>query len=148
MYVKPEDENKVTTKENTNGVKGYFNDNTNWLYYADVLAQPGAKVQVVAKYNEKYQYFMGEESGGSEFEKLIAGDENDKTNYPIRILYEFPEHRFVVAYMQEAKPGEGLNYYMKEVEDDTYYVQIVKDSGEAICRCEMSFLPRPEVEED
>ena len=90
---------KVTIQENNNHQMGYFNDNTNWLYYADVLAQPGAKVQVVAKYNEKYQYFMGAESGGSEFEKLIAGDENDKTNYPIRILYEFPEHRFVVAYM-------------------------------------------------
>ena len=124
LYVKPEDENKVTTKENTNGVKGYFNDNTNWLYYADVLAQPGAKVQVVAKYNEKYQYFMGEESGGSEFEKLIAGDENDKTNYPIRILYEFPEHRFVVAYM----PPSTIT---GDVAIETPVMLIRKDHGEA-----------------
>ena len=124
LYVKPEDENKVTTKENTNGVKGYFNDNTNWLYYADVLAQPGAKVQVVAKYNEKYQYFMGEESGGSKFEKLIAGDENDKTNYPIRILYEFPEHRFVVAYM----PPSTIT---GDVAIETPVMLIRKDHGEA-----------------
>ena len=67
---------------------------------------------------------------------------------PLDYLYTHDLSRFVVAYMQEAKPGEGLNYYMKEVEEDTYYIQIVKDSGEAICRCEMSFLPRPEVEED
>ena len=98
LYVKPEDENKVTTKENTNGVKGYFNDNTNWLYYADVLAQSGAKAQVVAKYNGKYQYFMGAESGADQYEQLIGGTDNS-TNYPIRIMYEFPEHRFVVAYM-------------------------------------------------
>ena len=124
LYVKPEDENKVTTKENTNGVKGYFNDNTNWLYYADVLAQPGAKVQVVAKYYGKYQYFMGEESGGSEFEKLIAGDENDKTNYPIRILYEFPEHRFVVAYM----PPSTIT---GDVAIETPVMLIRKDHGEA-----------------
>ena len=124
LYVKPEDENKVTTKENTNGVKGYFNDNTNWLYYADVLAQPGAKVQVVAKYNGKYQYFMGEEPGGSEFEKLIAGDENDTTNYPIRILYEFPEHRFVVAYM----PPSTIT---GDVAIETPVMLIRKDHGEA-----------------
>ena len=124
LYVKPEDENKVTTKENTNGVKGYFNDNTNWLYYADVLAQPGAKVQVVAKYNKKYQYFMGEESGGSKFEKLIAGDENDKMNYPIRILYEFPEHRFVVAYM----PPSTIT---GDVAIETPVMLIRKDHGEA-----------------
>ena len=67
---------------------------------------------------------------------------------PLDYLYTHDFNRFVVAYMQEAKPGEGLNYYMKEVEDDTFYVQIVKDSGEAICRCEMSFLPRPEVADE
>lgn len=115
---------KVTIQENNNHQTGYFNDNTNWLYYADVLAQPGAKVQVVAKYNGKYQYFMGEESGGSEFEKLIAGDENDKTNYPIRILYEFPEHRFVVAYM----PPSTIK---GDVAIETPVMLIRKDHGEA-----------------
>ena len=115
---------KVTIQNNNNNQLGYFNDNTNWLYYADVLAQPGAKVQVVAKYNEKYQYFMGEELGGSEFEKLIAGDENDKTNYPIRILYEFPEHRFVVAYM----PPSTIT---GDVAIETPVMLIRKDHGEA-----------------
>ena len=115
---------KVTIQKNNNNQLGYFNDNTNWLYYADVLAQPGAKVQVVAKYHEKYQYFMGEEPGGSEFEKLIAGDENDKTNYPIRILYEFPEHRFVVAYM----PPSTIT---GNVAIETPVMLIRKDHGEA-----------------
>ena len=118
------DDPKVTIQKNNNNQLGYFNDNTNWLYYADVLAQPGAKVQVVAKYDEKYQYFMGEESGGSEFEKLIAGDENDKTNYPIRILYEFPEHRFVVAYM----PPSTIK---GDVAIETPVMLIRKDHGQA-----------------
>ena len=89
---------KVTIQNNNNNQPGYFNDNTNWLYYADVLAQSGAKAQVVAKYNGKYQYFMGAESGADQYEQLIGGTDNS-TNYPIRIMYEFPEHRFVVAYM-------------------------------------------------
>lgn len=115
---------KVTIQGNNNHQMGYFNDNTNWLYYADVLAQPGAKVQVVAKYNGKYQYFMGEEPGGSEFEKLIAGDENNNTKYPIRILYEFPEHRFVVAYM----PPSTIT---GDVAIETPVMLIRKDHGEA-----------------
>ena len=123
LYVKPEDENKVTTKENTNGVKGYFNDNTNWLYYADVLAQSGAKAQVVAKYNGKYQYFMGAESGADQYEQLIGGTDNS-TNYPIRILYEFPEHRFVVAYM----PPSTIT---GDVAIETPVMLIRKDHGEA-----------------
>ena len=97
LVVKNQDD-KVTLQNNNNNQLGYFNDNTNWLYYADVLAKPQAKAQVVAKYNKINQYFMGEESGDNQYEQLIGGTTND-TKYPIRILYEFPEHRFVVAYV-------------------------------------------------
>ena len=97
LVVKNQD-NKVTLQNNNNNQLGYFNDNTNWLYYADVLAKPQAKAQVVAKYNKINQYFMGEKSGDNQYEQLIGGTQND-TEYPIRILYEFPEHRFVVAYV-------------------------------------------------
>lgn len=125
LYVKPEDEDKVTTKENTNRVKGYFNDNTNWLYYADVEAQPQARVQVVAKYNKISQYFMGEVSGENQYEQLIGGDATkDQTSYPIRIMYEFPEHRFVVAYM----PPSTIT---GDVAIETPVMLIRKDHGEA-----------------
>lgn len=67
---------------------------------------------------------------------------------PLDYLYTHDFSRFVVAYMHEAKPGEGLNYYMKEIEEDTYFVQVVKDNGEAICRCEISFIPRPDADEE
>ena len=123
LYVKPEDEDKVTTKENTNGVKGYFNDNTNWLYYADVEAQPQARVQVVAKYNKISQYFMGEESGENQYEQLIGGTES-AIKYPIRIMYEFPEHRFVVAYL----PNEDIK---GDVAIETPVMLIRKNHGEA-----------------
>ena len=95
----PKNDTKVKLQKNINEKDGYFNDNTNWLYYADLLAQPEAKVQVYAKYNEKFQYFMGEENVYTE---LIGGDyDNDKRYYPIRILYDFKEHRFVVGYHPE-----------------------------------------------
>ena len=123
LYVKPEDENKVTTKENTNGVKGYFNDNTNWLYYADVEAQPQARVQVVAKYNKISQFFMGEISGENQYEQLIGGTES-AIKYPIRIMYEFPEHRFVVAYL----PNEDIQ---GDVAIETPVMLIRKNHGEA-----------------
>ena len=92
-------DSKVTLQANINGFNGYFNDNTNWLYYADLDAQPEAQVIVRAKYNTKYQFFMGK---SDQYQKLIGGDyENDKRYYPIRILYDFKEHRFVVGYHPE-----------------------------------------------
>ena len=96
-------DDKVDLQENINGEMGYFNDNTNWLYYADLEAQPEAQVQVKAKYNDKYQYFMGT-SDPDQYQKLIGGDyANDKRYYPIRILYDFKEHRFVVGYHPETE---------------------------------------------
>lgn len=100
LVVKGQDE-KVTLQANINGFDGYFNDNTNWLYYADLLAQPEAQVIVRAKYNGDYQYFMGK---SDQYQKLIGGDfANDKRYYPIRILYDFKEHRFVVGYHPETQ---------------------------------------------
>ena len=95
----PDNDTKVKLQKNINGEDGYFNDNTNWLYYADLLAQPEAQVKVRAKYNKKYQYFMGKDE---EFQKLIGGNfAQDQRYYPIRILYDFKEHRFVVGYHPE-----------------------------------------------
>ncbi len=99
----PDNDTKVRLQKNINGEDGYFNDNTNWLYYADLEAQPEAQVQVKAKYNDKYQYFMGT-SDPDQYQKLIGGDyANDKRYYPIRILYDFKEHRFVVGYHPETE---------------------------------------------
>ena len=94
---------KVQLQNNINGEKGYFNDNTNWLYYADLGAQPEAQVKVTAKYNAKYQYFMGT---ADEYQKLIGGNfAQDQRYHPIRILYDFKEHRFVVGYHPESQIG-------------------------------------------
>ena len=99
LVVKKEN-NNVELQPNTNGKTGYFNDNTNWLYYADIKSKPLAKVQVAAKYNDKYQYFMGAENGENQYEQLIGGTSSD-TKYPVRIIYDFKEHRFVVAYLPQ-----------------------------------------------
>ena len=96
-------DSKVKLQENINKQIGYFNDNTNWLYYADLLAQPEAQVKVTAKYNAKYQYFMGT---ADEYQKLIGGNfAQDQRYHPIRILYDFKEHRFVVGYHPESQIG-------------------------------------------
>ena len=97
---------KVQLQNNINGEKGYFNDNTNWLYYADLGAQPEAQVKVTAKYNAKYQYFMGT---ADEYQKLIGGNfAQDQRYHPIRILYDFKEHRFVVGYHPESQIGQDV----------------------------------------
>ena len=75
----------------------YFYDNTNWVYSIDVDYKLDAKAQVKAKYNGKYQYFWGNESIGLAF---IHSDGSDNTSltYPVRIVYDFKEHRFSTIY--------------------------------------------------
>ena len=75
----------------------YFYDNTNWVYSIDVDYKLDAKAQVKAKYNGKYQYFWGNESIGLAF---VHSDGSDKTSltYPVRIVYDFKEHRFTTIY--------------------------------------------------
>ena len=82
----------------------YFYDNTNWTYSIDVDYKLDAKVQVKAKYNNKYQYFWGNESVGIAF---IHSDSEDNTSltYPVRIIYDFKEHRFTTIY----KPTDVLS---------------------------------------
>ena len=75
----------------------YFYDNTDWVYSIDVDYKLDAKAQVKAKYNGKYQYFWGNESIGLAF---VHSDGNDDTSltYPVRIIYDFKEHRFTTIY--------------------------------------------------
>ena len=74
----------------------YFYDNTDWVYSIDVDYKLDAKAQVKAKYNGKYQYFWGNESGLA----FVHSDGSDNTSltYPVRIVYDFKEHRFSTIY--------------------------------------------------
>ena len=75
----------------------YFYDNTNWVYSIDVDYKLDAKAQVKAKYNGKYQYFWGNESIGLAFVHSDGSDDTSLT-YPVRIVYDFKEHRFSTIY--------------------------------------------------
>ena len=75
----------------------YFYDNTDWVYSIDVDYKLDAKAQVKAKYNGKYQYFWGNESIGLAFVHS-DGSDNTSLTYPVRIVYDFKEHRFSTIY--------------------------------------------------
>ena len=75
----------------------YFYDNTNWVYSIDVDYKLDVKAQVKAKYNDKYQYFWGNESIGLAFVHS-DGSDNTSLTYPVRIVYDFKEHRFSTIY--------------------------------------------------
>ena len=75
----------------------YFYDNTDWVYSIDVDYKLDAKAQVKAKYNGKYQYFWGNESIGLAFVHSDGSDDTSLT-YPVRIVYDFKEHRFSTIY--------------------------------------------------
>ena len=75
----------------------YFYDNTDWVYSIDVDYKLDAKAQVKAKYNGKYQYFWGNESIGLAFVHS-DGSDNTSLTYPVRIIYDFKEHRFSTIY--------------------------------------------------
>ena len=84
----------------------HFQDNTNWMYSVDLDPKKGTPITVRAKFNGKNQLFWGvNESTGS---PLIADDgSGDVTIYPIRVIYDFKDHRIVTIYKpKEATSGE------------------------------------------
>ena len=68
---------------------GYFYDNTQWVYNTDIQIKPGALATVRAKYNGLNQYFWNNKA-------LLDG--SGSTAYPVRIIYDFKEHRFSTIY--------------------------------------------------
>lgn len=79
---------------------GYFYDNTNWVYSVDVLTKPGALATVRAKYNELNQYFWKDQ-------EFLEG--SSTTAYPVRIIYDFKEHRFSTIYSPNSEITGGIN---------------------------------------
>lgn len=68
---------------------GYFYDNTQWVYNTDIQIKPGALATVRAKYNGSNQYFWNNKA-------FLTGSAS--TAYPVRIIYDFKEHRFSTIY--------------------------------------------------
>ncbi len=78
-----------------------FTDDQNWIYEATVKAQPGARIKLTAKYNNKIQYFYGAEGARSDAttEPLLGG--SDANQYEIRVVYDFKTNRLMKAFIPE-----------------------------------------------
>lgn len=74
-----------------------FSDNGNWIYEANIKAQPNAQIKLKSTWGEGttiVQYFKG---AADETEPLIGGSGGNW--YPIRVLYDFKTNRLVAAYV-------------------------------------------------
>ena len=67
-----------------------FADNGNWVYQINLMANPGAKAKVTAKYNEKEPEFVPSTT-------LISGTAN--TKYKYRIVYDFKTNMLTSAWI-------------------------------------------------
>ena len=82
----------------------YFNENGDFFYQIDVKAKVGATANVKAKYNGKYQYFMGSEGKQA---PLLSG--SGSGTYPVRILYDFKNDRFITICELEGTINGNVN---------------------------------------
>ena len=75
-----------------------FSDNQNWIYEANVKAQPNAQIKLKSTWGTGgtviMQYFKGSSSGT---ETLIGG--SGTIWYDIRLLYDFKSNRLVASYV-------------------------------------------------
>ena len=87
---------------------GYFQDNTDWMYSVDLGSKKGTQIIVRAKYNGQNQLIWGiNESTGS---PLIADDGTSDDNiYPIRVIYDFKDHRLVTIYNPNSEIAGEVN---------------------------------------
>ena len=70
--------------------KAYFDEIGDHIYQIDLNAQVPSDIKVKAKMNGNYQYFMGSENAT---DQLIGGQANG--SYPLRLLYDFKNDRFI-----------------------------------------------------
>ena len=113
---------KENPRSNLDKNEEIFNDISNWVYYADVQLVPNAGLKVTAKYNEKVQYFVGQENNFNY--TILAGSGSQK--YLIRLLYDFKSNHLLSAYIpggqadKEIEPIQtNLMLIRKENEDAT-----------------------------
>ena len=72
------------------GEKAYFDEIGDHFYQIDLSAQVPSDIKVKAKMNGNYQFFMGSENATAQ---LIGGKADG--SYPVRLLYDFKNDRFI-----------------------------------------------------
>ena len=100
LMLNPDSPNKIRWADESalTSDKVTFSDNGNWIYEANIQAQPGAKIKLKSTWgdtgNAIVQYFKG---AADATETLIGGSTSDW--YPIRIIYDFKTNRLVASYV-------------------------------------------------
>lgn len=83
-----------------------FKDNGNWMYEANIQAQPNAKIKLLSNWgtsNTITQYFRG---GESSTETLLGGS---GTNwYEIRVIYDFKTNRLIAGLIPSGEIDEQM----------------------------------------
>ena len=84
--------------------KAYFDEIGDHFYQIDLNTQVPSDIKVKAKMNGKYQYFMGTETTT---DKLIGGKADG--SYPVRLLYDFKNDRFITICELEGTINGNVN---------------------------------------
>ena len=86
----------------------HFQDNTDWMYSVDIESKKGTAFIVRAKFYGKNQLIWGaSESTGT---PLIANDgSGDEKIYPLRLIYDFKDHRLVTIYKPDFEISGEVN---------------------------------------
>lgn len=105
-----------------------FIDDQNWIYEATVKAKPGAKVKLTARYNNKIQYFYGDEgTNAADSVLLLGGDESSPNSYKIRVVYDFKTNRLIKAFIPDGEIGENLS-----IEADLMIIREAQEEAQQI----------------
>ena len=84
----------------------YFQDNTDWMYSVDISSLREDKAVVRAKYNNQDQFIWGTSlNSGQSF----IGGTNDGRTYPLRLIYDFKDHRLVTIYKPDSEISGEVN---------------------------------------
>ena len=94
-----------------------FSDNGNWIYEANIKAQPNAQIKLKSTWGEGTiieQYFKG---AADDTEPLIGGSGDNW--YAIRVLYDFKTNRLVAAYV----PATGTYNTENPINADVMFIR-------------------------
>ncbi len=84
-----------------------FSDTENWVYELAFKAKPGAKVSIIARYNDVDRYLVG---AADAWETIISGGAD--TKYDIAAVYDFKTNRLITTWI----PSGTISDQIKEVD--------------------------------
>ena len=109
-----------------------FKDNGNWMYEANIQAQPTAQIKLLSNWgtsNTITQYFRG---GESSTETLLGGS-GDKW-YDIRVIYDFKTNRLIAGLIPSGEIDEQMAIhadvmFIREHQGDIAQLTFAKKDG-------------------